>query len=70
MDYFTDRSYRINQIRKIIDNFVSKEHNQYNRCCDLLEKYSHDEDVESLLRLYSLETPFYHALINNVEPLK
>ncbi|CAF3167772.1 unnamed protein product [Rotaria sp. Silwood2] len=68
--YLTDRSYRVNKIRKILDNVVSKEHNQYDRCCDLLSKYSHDGNVESLLTLYSLETPFYHALSNDIGPLK
>ncbi|CAF1584628.1 unnamed protein product [Rotaria sp. Silwood1] len=70
MGYLTNRLYRVNEIRKIIDNVVSKEHDQYDRCCNLLLKYSRDGDVESLLRLYSLETPFYHALRNNIAPLK
>ncbi|CAF1257001.1 unnamed protein product [Rotaria sordida] len=68
--YLTDQSYRVNKIRKILDTIVTKEHSQYDRCCDLLSKYSHDGNVESLLRLYSLETPFYHALSNDIGPLK
>ncbi|CAF3802936.1 unnamed protein product, partial [Rotaria sp. Silwood1] len=70
ISYMTDRSYCINKIRKILDNTVSKEHNQYDRCCDLLSKYSQDGNVESLLRLYSLETPFYQALRHDIGPLK
>jgi hypothetical protein len=37
--YLSDRSFYVNNIRKILDDVVSKEHNQYDRCCDLLSKY-------------------------------
>jgi hypothetical protein len=68
--YLSDRSFCVKKIHKILDDVVSKEHNQYDRCCDLLLKYYHDGNVESLLKLYSLETPFYHALSDDIAPLK
>ncbi|UJR07477.1 hypothetical protein I4U23_011766 [Adineta vaga] len=43
----------------MIDMFVKSTHTEYNHACECLTEFEGTEKVEPLLRLYSLETPFY-----------
>ncbi|CAF2835275.1 unnamed protein product [Rotaria sp. Silwood2] len=57
-----DRAYRVKEIQKTIEKFVTPSHSEYNKCCTLLSKYEQTGILEHLLKLYTLETPFYRQL--------
>ena len=49
-------------LQRLIDEHVTPSHSQYNKASELISKYAKTNNVEHLLRLYSLETPFYKHL--------
>ena len=62
-----------NKLQKIIEEEVTaKKHPQTRKANDLLNKFLSDSDnrcAEHLIRLYTMETKFYHALKQNPIPL-
>ncbi|CAF3623881.1 unnamed protein product [Rotaria sp. Silwood1] len=50
------------KIQRLIDTCVTSSHPEYKKACELLAKYDKSKNVQHLLRLYSLETPFYQYL--------
>jgi hypothetical protein len=49
-------------LQRLIDKHVTTSHSQYKKASELVSKYVTTKDVEYLLRLYSLNTPFYKNL--------
>ncbi|CAF2634730.1 unnamed protein product [Rotaria sp. Silwood2] len=65
-----DKTHRVKKIQEMIDKFVTPSHHEYKKCCFLLSKYEQTGTLEYLLKLYTLETPFYRQLKdNNIFPL-
>ncbi|CAF2992352.1 unnamed protein product [Rotaria sp. Silwood2] len=62
ISYFNDRVFRVNKLQAIIDEHVTPEHPEYNKCKQLLSDYLEQEGVDSLLKLYTLETEFYKKI--------
>ena len=60
--YVTSRKFREDALRKIIDEHVIPGKHDYKQCCLLLEEFTEHNTIESLLKLYTLETPFYTQL--------
>ena len=52
----------LNRLRNCIDEYLTPNHRQYARACDLLSEYAKTDKAEHLLRLYTLETPFCYRL--------
>jgi hypothetical protein len=52
----------INELQEFIDKHVTSAHPEYHKACELLSKYAKTKKAEHLLRLYSLESPFYRQL--------
>ncbi|CAF2831214.1 unnamed protein product [Rotaria sp. Silwood2] len=46
----------------LIDTHVTRSHPQYDKACELVNKFARKKRIEPLLRLYTLETPLYHQL--------
>ncbi|CAF1425416.1 unnamed protein product [Didymodactylos carnosus] len=59
---FIDKTFRITELQNIIDTEVLFTHPEYEKCNELLSIYSNSGKCESLLQLYTLETPFYKKL--------
>ncbi|CAF1629609.1 unnamed protein product, partial [Didymodactylos carnosus] len=57
------------QLNSAIDKHVTVAHSQYEKCMSLAAQAFTKEQPEPLLRLYTLETPFYGALANDTLPL-
>ncbi|CAF3836605.1 unnamed protein product [Rotaria sordida] len=66
--YITDKAFRIQTIRKVIDEQVTPTHLEYKKCSQLLSNYAQHENIDNLLKLYTLETPFYYQLRDNILP--
>ena len=45
------------------------DHSEYEHCCFLLNDYIQYGKIESLLTLYSMETPFYYRILIKINPL-
>jgi hypothetical protein len=67
--YVTSEKFRQEALRKILDEHVTSNHYDYKHCCHLLKEYIEQGTIESLLRLYTLETPFYRQLLILSSPL-
>ncbi|CAF1355738.1 unnamed protein product [Didymodactylos carnosus] len=52
----------MNDVRTLIHHEVTEAHPEFEKCISLLEKGLKEKRPEPLLRLYTLETPFYKAL--------
>ncbi|CAF3992712.1 unnamed protein product [Rotaria sp. Silwood1] len=49
-------------LQHLIDTHVTRNHPQYYKACELVNKFARTKRIEPLLRLYTLETPLYHQL--------
>ena len=67
--YVKSEKFREEALQKILDECVTPEHPEYKHCCHLLQEYIQQGTIESLLRLYTLETPFYRQLLVLSNPL-
>ncbi|CAF1093926.1 unnamed protein product [Adineta steineri] len=56
--YF-ERRFEAQSLKADINRFIKPSDRQYNSACECLKEFRQTGKVESLLRLYSLETPFY-----------
>ncbi|CAF1588714.1 unnamed protein product, partial [Adineta steineri] len=56
-------------LSEILDEHVTHEHPEYDKCRALVTKAFAENKPEPLLRLYSLETGFYRALTADADPL-
>ncbi|CAF4073985.1 unnamed protein product [Rotaria sordida] len=61
--YVTSEKFRQESLQKTLDEYVTSNHPDYQHCCHLLNEYIQQGTIESLLKLYTLETPFYHKLL-------
>ncbi|CAF3411741.1 unnamed protein product [Rotaria sp. Silwood2] len=61
-DFAYNEKLAVEGMQRLIDNHVTSSHPEYQKACDLLSKYDKSKQVKYLLRLYSLETPFYRHL--------
>src|SRR5271156_5444429 len=52
----------INALQELIDEHVTSAHPEYDKACELLSKYPKTKKAEHLIRLYSLEMPFYRHI--------
>ena len=52
----------VKALQRFIDKHVTPSHSQYKKASELVSKYAKTKNVEHLLRLYSLDTPFYKNL--------
>ncbi|CAF3096240.1 unnamed protein product [Rotaria sp. Silwood2] len=66
--YITDKAFRIQAIQKLIDEKVTPIHLDYKKCSQLLSNYAQYENIDDLLKLYTLETPFYYQLRDDFLP--
>ncbi|CAF2034005.1 unnamed protein product [Rotaria socialis] len=55
------------ELRRILKLSVPSNHPDYKIACRLFDEYCSRNQIEHLIRLYTLETGFYHALHSNVE---
>ena len=67
--YVTSEKFRHEALRKVLDEHVTPSHPDYKHCCHLLNEYIEHGTIESLLSLYTLETPFYKQLAILSSPL-
>ena len=67
--YVTNKKYAKEALQKILDEDVTANHPEYEHCCQLLKEYIHHGTIESLLTLYTMETPFYSQLWEVSSPL-
>ena len=69
------------ELRLMIDRFVPSVHCQYKKACDLVEEYLRDNNIDHLLRLYTLPTQFhahvheesrsfYNTILSSLEQLQ
>ncbi|CAF1547245.1 unnamed protein product, partial [Rotaria sordida] len=68
--YVTSEKFRQESLQKFLDEYVTSNHPDYQHCCHLLNEYIQQGTIESLLKLYTLETPFYRKLLLSPSPLK
>ncbi|CAF4077262.1 unnamed protein product [Rotaria magnacalcarata] len=57
-----DKDTAVKELQCLIDEYITPSHSEYKKACELVSKYNKTDNVEHLLRLYSLETPFYKIL--------
>jgi hypothetical protein len=55
------------ELQRILKHNVPPEHPDYKTACFLFDEYCSRNQIEYLIRLYTLETDFYQALHSNVE---
>ncbi|CAF1087532.1 unnamed protein product [Didymodactylos carnosus] len=67
--YLRNKTHGIEMIQKLLDEHITPNHPEYEHCCHLLNEYAQRGTIESLLTLYTLETPFYHQLHYTINPL-
>ncbi|CAF4087502.1 unnamed protein product [Rotaria sordida] len=67
--YIANKGFERHTLKKLLDEHVTSDHPEYKRCCFLLNQYIQQGTIESLLTLYSLETPFYQQFWTNTNPL-
>lgn len=51
-------------LEEFLDQYVTSQHPEYEKCKSLVKKAFTEDRPEHLLRLYTLETPFYHAIVS------
>jgi hypothetical protein len=68
-NFVTSEKFREEALQKILDEHVTSNHPEYTHCCHLLNEYIQHGTIESLLKLYTLETPFYRQLMILSSPL-
>ena len=61
-DGVRDEDTAVKALQRLIDEHVTPTHPQYKKASELISKYAKTKNAEHLLRLYSLETPFYKNL--------
>lgn len=69
LSYVKSEKFREEALQKVLDEHVTPDHPEYQHCCQLLQEYVQHGTIESLLRLYTLETPFYRQLMILSNPL-
>ncbi|CAF4844179.1 unnamed protein product [Rotaria sp. Silwood1] len=67
--YVANEGFERHTLKKLLDEYVTPDHPEYKHCCFLLNQYIQQGTIESLLTLYSLETPFYQQFWTNTNPL-
>ncbi|CAF2997586.1 unnamed protein product [Rotaria sp. Silwood2] len=67
--YVANQRFEQHALKKLLDEQVTPDHPEYKHCCFLLNEYIQQGTVESLLTLYSIETPFYQQFWTNTNPL-
>lgn len=67
--YVKSDKFREEALQKVLDEYVTPDHPEYKHCRHLLQEYIQQGTIESLLRLYTLETPFYRQLLILSNPL-
>ncbi|CAF0734708.1 unnamed protein product [Adineta steineri] len=55
------------ELRRILKHNVPSDHDDYKTACFLFDEYCSRNQIEYLIRLYTLETDFYRALHSNAE---
>ncbi|CAF4855514.1 unnamed protein product [Rotaria sp. Silwood1] len=55
------------ELQQILKHNVPSDHRDYKNACFLFDEYCSRNQIEYLIRLYTLETNFYRALHSNVE---
>lgn len=67
--YVSSEKFRQDIVQTILDKHVTPNHPEYQYCCYLLKEYVQRGTIEPLLKLYTLETPFYQQLSILSSPL-
>jgi hypothetical protein len=67
--YVSSETFRQKALQKVLDEHVTPIHPMYQFCCQLVKEYIQQGTIESLLKLYTLETPFYHEIRRWSSPL-
>jgi hypothetical protein len=68
--YVTSEAFRHEALQKVLNEHITSNHPEYEYYCHLLKEYIQQGTIESLLRLYTLETPFYAQLLILSNPLE
>ena len=61
-DFIYNENAAAKALQHNIDKHVTSSHSEYNKASALVSEYGKTKNVEHLVRLYSLETPFYKNL--------
>ena len=61
-DFVYNENTAAEALQHLIDEQVTPSNSEYKKACELVSEYVKSKNVEHLLRLYSLETPFYKNL--------
>jgi len=67
--YVSSEQFRQKALQKVLDEHVTPIHPMYQYCCQLVKEYIQQGTIESLLKLYTLESPFYHEIRRWSSPL-
>ena len=67
--YMADELFSGNALRKILDEHITRDHPEYEHARYLINQYIEHDNIEALLTLYSMETPFYRQLTIRINPL-
>ncbi|UJR18299.1 hypothetical protein I4U23_005202 [Adineta vaga] len=62
-----NEEYAVSGLHKLIDKYITPSHSEYKKARELLSKYVQLKNITHLLRLYTLETPFYRNLGSDVD---
>ena len=54
-------------LKRPIDEYVTPKHPEYKKASELVSKYAKTKDVDHLVRLYTLGTPFYKSLRSDAQ---
>ncbi|CAF1249555.1 unnamed protein product [Didymodactylos carnosus] len=57
------------EFQTVIDQYVKPQHSQYKKACYLLDAYFSVKQIDPLIRLYTLSTPFYSKTEKKQNPL-
>ncbi|CAF2093377.1 unnamed protein product [Rotaria magnacalcarata] len=67
--FITNEKFRQGALENLLDEYVTPGHSSYRCCCELLQQYVEQGKIEYLLKLYTMETPFYHQLLISSSPM-
>jgi hypothetical protein len=67
--YMSHEEFRQKALQKVLDEHVTPIHPTYQFCCKQVKEYVQQGTIESLLKLYTVGSPFYHEIRRWPNPL-
>lgn len=62
--YIAKKLFGIEALRNLLDEHITRDHPDYEHARCLIDQYAENEDVEALLRFYTMETPFSRSMLS------